>query len=223
MLANKTIQVNDAVYDYLFRNSIREPDVMRRLREETYTLGEAARMMSPPESAQLLALLIEITGARRVIEVGVFTGYTTLAKALALPPDGRIVACDMSEEWTSIARRYWHEAGIADKVDLRLAPASKTLRELQRSGQAGGFDMMFIDANKSGYDGYYEAGLKLVRVGGLIVIDNVLWGGAVADPKVTDEDTAAIRALNAKVMADERVGMVMLPVSDGITICRRRG
>lgn len=221
-MSNRTLNVSDRLYDYLIDHSLREADVLRRLRQETARLP-MARMQIAPEQGQFMALLIRLLGARKTLEVGVFTGYSSLAVALALPREGRHVACDVSEEWTSIGWRYWQEAGVADKIDLRIAPATETLDALIASGEAGTFDFAFIDADKTSYDAYYERALTLVRPGGLIAIDNVLWGGSVADPNDQDEDTQAIRALNDKVHRDERVELSMLPVGDGLTLVVKRG
>ncbi|MCA1676079.1 MAG: class I SAM-dependent methyltransferase, partial [Actinobacteria bacterium] len=167
-------------------------------------------------------LLCELMGARRALEVGVFTGYSALSVALALPPDGRLIACDVNAEWTAIARRYWDEAGVGGKIDLRLAPAAETLAALLAGGGAGSFDLAFIDADKEGYRDYYELCLKLLRPGGLVVVDNVLWSGQVADPAVHDPATDAIRRFNALVHADERVRVALLPVADGLTLALKR-
>jgi caffeoyl-CoA O-methyltransferase len=199
----------------------REPEVLQRLRDETAALPEH-QMQIPPEQGALLAMLVELTGARRCLEVGTFTGYSSTAVALALPDDGRIVCCDVSEEWTSIARRYWQEAGVADKVDLRIAPAAETLDALLADGEEDSFDFAFVDADKTGYDGYYERLLRLVRPGGLIAIDNVLWGGRIVDEDPEDDSTRALQALNRKIAADERVSLCLLPVADGVTLARRR-
>lgn len=209
--------MNDALYEYLLSVSLRETEVMRRLRAETAT-DTMARMQSAPEQGQFMALLVQLIGARRCLEVGVYTGYSALWVAQALPPDGRIVACDTSEEWTSIARRYWAEAGVAGRIDLRLAPALATLQGLIDAGQAGSFDFAFIDADKENYANYYEAVLQLLRPGGLMAIDNTLWSGDVADPDKQDADTRVIRELNRLVHADERVAMSLLPVADGLTL-----
>lgn len=179
-------------------------------------------MQLAPEQGQFLALLVELTGARRALEVGSFTGYSGLCLALALPADGRLVACDISEDFTAIARRYWTEAGVAEKIDLRLAPALESLDALLDGGAAGSFDFMFVDADKENYPNYYERGLGLLRPGGLMAIDNVLWGGAVADPARQDADTEAIRALNAKLRDDERVTLSLVPIGDGLTLARKR-
>ena len=220
-MSARTIALTDKVYDYLLANSLREPPLLARLREETAVMP-AANMQIGPEQGQFMALLVELIGARRTLEVGTFTGYSALSVALALPADGRVVACDISEEFTAVARRYWAEAGVADKIDLRLGPAVETLDALIAEGLSGAFDFMFIDADKQGYDAYYERGLALLRPGGLIAIDYVLWNGAVADPARQDEETRAIRALNRKVQADERVGISLVPIGDGLMLARKR-
>jgi caffeoyl-CoA O-methyltransferase len=220
-MSNRTLSMTDALYDYLLAVSSREPEILRRLREETARLPNAG-MQIGPEQGQFMGLLIQLMGARRTLEVGVFTGYSSLAVALALPPDGRIVACDVSEEWTAIARHYWAEAGVAGKIELRLGPAVETLDALLAEGQADGYDIAFIDADKENYDNYYERALRLVRPGGLIAIDNVLWSGRVADPEAQGESLAAIRALNAKLHRDERVTLSLVPIGDGLTLALRR-
>jgi predicted O-methyltransferase YrrM len=220
-MSRRTESITDELYEYLIGVSLREPDVLRRLREETAQL-EQANMQIGPEQGQLMALLVELIEAKRVLEIGTFTGYSALVMALALPEDGRIVACDVSEEWTGVARRYWAEAGVAHKIDLRLAPAVETLDALLAQGRAGAFDFAFIDADKESYATYFERALELVRAGGLIAIDNVLWSGKVADPQVTDADTEAIRALNTKLRDDERVSLSLVPIGDGLTLARKR-
>ncbi len=220
-MAPRTIGLAGPLYDYLLEVGCREPPLLARLRAETAGL-EWAIMQIGPDQGQFMRLLVELIGARNTLEVGVFTGYSSLAVALGLPADGRIVACDVSEEWTAIARRYWAEAGVAHKIDLRLAPAIQTLDGLIASGRAGTFDFAFIDADKGNYGGYFERCLALLRPGGLIAIDNVLWDGAVIDPAKTDADTEAIRALNAKLATDERVTVAMVPVGDGLTLARKR-
>ncbi|MFC6285148.1 class I SAM-dependent methyltransferase [Nocardioides sp. GCM10027113] len=220
-MADRTLGLADHLADYVRRVGTREVEVLARLRGETAALPQH-RMQVAPEQGAFLALLVELTGARRCLEVGTFTGYSSLAVALALPDDGRIVCCDVSEEWTSVARRHWEAAGVADKVDLRIGPAAETLDALIADGESASYDFAFVDADKTGYDGYYERLLRLVRPGGLIAIDNVLWGGKVADPSVDDTDTAALRALNEKLAADERVSLVMLPIADGVTLARVR-
>jgi caffeoyl-CoA O-methyltransferase len=221
-MSRRTIQVTDALYDYILSVTSREHPLLARLREETATMPGSGMQISP-EQGQLMAFLVTLTGARRALEVGVFTGYSSLAVAMAMPPEGRLVACDVSEAWTAVARRYWEEAGVADKVSLRLGPAAQTLEALLADGQAGSFDFAFIDADKENYGRYYDLALALVRPGGLIAIDNVLWGGAVADPADQDADTQAIRALNARLHHDARIDLTMLPIGDGLTLARKRG
>lgn len=220
-MSNRSIQLDNALYDYLLKNSLREPEVMRRLREETAGLP-GADMQIAPEQGQFMALLVELMGARRCLEVGTFTGYSALAVACALPEDGRLVACDVNEKTTAVARRYWQEAGVAGKIDLRLGPAAETLSALLAEGAAGSFDFVFIDADKTGYDTYYEQALKLLRRGGLVAIDNVLWGGAVTNSYADDADTRAIRTLNAKIALDQRVSCSLLPLGDGLTLALKR-
>ena len=220
-MSRTTIALTDRLNDYLLEVSLREPPLLERLRAETAALPEAAMQLAP-EQGQFLALLVELTHVRRALEVGSFTGYSGLCIALALPADGRLVACDISEDFTSIARRYWAEAGVAEKIDLRLAPALESLDALLAEGAGGSFDFMFIDADKENYPHYYERGLQLLRPGGLMAIDNVLWGGAVADPARQDADTEAIRALNAKLHDDERVALSLVPIGDGLTLARKR-
>lgn len=220
-MSNRTISLTDSLHEYLLRVSLREPEVLRDLRAETARLAQRS-MQIAPEQGQFMALLARLVGARRCLEVGVFTGYSSLAVALALPDDGRIVACDVSEEWTSIARRYWQRAGVADRIDLRLAPALQTLDSLLAGGEAGQYDLAFIDADKSGYGDYYERVLQLLRPGGLVVIDNTLWSGRVADPGVTDADTVALRQLNQRLLGDERVDLSLVPIGDGLTLARKR-
>ena len=220
-MSSKTFTLSDDLHAYLLSVSSREPDVLRRLRDATAELP-AARMQISVEQGQFMRLLVELMGARRTLEVGVFTGYSGLSVALSLPDDGRIVACDVSEEYTNIARRFWEEAGVAHKIDLRLGPAGNTLDALLAGGEVGAFDFAFIDADKSNYDHYYEQALQLVRPGGLIAIDNTLWSGRIANPSVQDEDTIALRRLNEKLHADERVSLSLVPIGDGLTLARRR-
>lgn len=221
-MSNRTTQVTDALYEYLVRETVREPEVLAKLRAETASLPYA-RMQISPEQGQFMRLLVELIGARRTIEIGVFTGYSSLSVALALPPDGLLLACDVNTEWTETARRYWREAGVEAKIDLRVAPAVETLDALLTDGAAESFDFCFIDADKDNYDAYYERCLSLLRVGGLIAVDNALWGGDVANESKEDPDTTAIRALNTKVRADERVSMSLVPIGDGLLLARRRG
>ena len=206
---------------YLERVGVREPDVLRLLRKETSTMPEANMQIAAEEGA-FLALLVKLIGAHRILEVGTFTGYSSTAMALALPPDGRIVCCDISREFTDVALRTWSAAGVADRVELHLGPAIETLDELLAKGAAGTFDLAFIDADKTNYAGYYERSLRLVRPGGLIAIDNVLWSGRVVDAAETDADTEAIRAINQAIAADERVDVAMVPIADGVTLARIR-
>lgn len=208
-------------YQYLLDIAVREPEVAARLREETQKLAQA-QMQIAPDQGQFMQLLVQLLRAQKTLEVGVFTGYSSLWVALGLPDDGRIIACDVSEEYTAVARRYWKEAGVDRKIDLRLAPALETLDELISSGQQGTFDFAFIDADKTNYENYYERALELLRVGGLIAIDNTIWSGRVADPNEQDEDTVAIRRLNEKLFHDDRVTLVMLTVGDGLTLALKR-
>lgn len=216
-MSNRTFTLQEPLYSYLLSVSLREPEILRRLREETAAIPQAG-MQIAPEQGQFMALLARLMGARRCLEVGTFTGYSALAVALALPPDGRLIACDISEEWTDVGRRYWREAGVQERIDLRLGRAMKTLDELIAGGHAGSFDFAFIDADKGNYLNYYERALALLRPGGLLAVDNVLWGGAVAGDLDQDEDTRAIRAFNAKLATDERVFLSLVPIGDGLTL-----
>lgn len=218
----RTLGLDDSLHAYLLASTLRDHPVLHALREETSRTTEA-RMQISPEQGQLMQLLVELVGARRIIEVGTFTGYSSTAMALALPADGKIVCCDVSETFTAVARGAWKAAGVEAKIDLRLGPATKTLDALLAAGQEGTYDLAFIDADKASYDAYYERALRLLRVGGLILVDNVLWSGRVADPAVTDADTTALRALNGKIHADPRVTQAMLPIGDGLTLARKRG
>ena len=220
-MANKTMGISDELAAYLVEVGTREPEVLARLREETATLPQHGMQIAPEEGA-FLALLVELIGARRCIEVGTFTGYSSTAVALALPEDGRLVCCDVSEEWTSLAGKYWEEAGVAGRIDLHVAPAAETLDRLLADGEEATYDFAFVDADKTGYDGYYERLLRLVRPGGLIAFDNTLWGGKVLDHDPEDEDTRALQALNTKLAVDERITLCLLPVADGVTLVRPR-
>ncbi len=220
-MSKKTLGLDNQLYDYLLSVSLREPDVLRQLREETARLPMAMMQISP-EQGQFMALLVQLLGATKTLDIGVFTGYSSLCVALALPPQGKIVACDISQEDTAVARRYWEVAGVADKIDLRLAPALETLDELLATGQAGTFDFVFIDADKRNYEEYYERSLQLIRPGGLIAIDNVLWSGRVADLQVQDARTQLIRAFNEKLHQDERVSLSLVPIADGLTLALKR-
>lgn len=220
-MSNKSIALNDRVYDYFLSVSLREPAILQQLREETAS-HPRSMMQIAPDQGQFLALLIQLIGAKKALEIGVFTGYSSLSVALALPEDGKIIACDVSEEYTTIARRYWQAAGVSDKINLRIQPAIQTLDELLAEGLAETFDFAFIDADKENYDNYYERCLKLIRQGGLIVIDNVLWSGQVADPNIQDRSTTAIRAFNKKLHQDERISLSMIPIADGLSLARKR-
>jgi caffeoyl-CoA O-methyltransferase len=216
-MSSKSYLLDNRIHDYILASSLREPELLRRLREETAALPNAI-MQIPPEQGQLFALLVGLLDASKTLDIGVFTGYSSLAVALALPTSGRVVACDKSAEYTAIARRYWDEAGVPEKIDLRLGPAEETLVELVRVGEERTFDFAFIDADKTGYARYYELCLRLVRRGGLIALDNMLQNGRVLDPADRDEATEAIRAMNRVIAKDERVLPMMLPVADGLTL-----
>src|SRR5688500_451110 len=216
-MANRTLNLTDDLVAYVHKYGVRENPVLAKLRERTAALPEH-NMQIGPEQGALMAMLVRLIGAKRILEIGTFTGYSSTAMALALPPDGRITCLDVSREWTDIAREAWTEAGVADRVELRIGPATETLASLEDDS----FDMAFIDADKPGYDDYYEGCLRVVRSGGLVMIDNVLWSGRVADPTNHDENTAIMRVLNEKVAADERVDHVLLPIGDGLTLARVR-
>ena len=220
-MSNRSIGLDDQVYDYMLSASLREHPVLARLRAET-AAHPKVNMQIAPEQGQFMALLVRLTGAMRCIEVGVFTGYSSLAIALAMPPTGRMVACDISEEYTAVARRYWDEAGVSGRIDLRIAPALETLDALLAAGGAGAHDFGFIDADKGAYPEYYERLLELLRPGGLIAVDNTLWDGDVADPGNREPDTVAIRAFNEKVRDDDRVDLSLVPIGDGLTLARKR-
>jgi predicted O-methyltransferase YrrM len=220
-MSTRSIGLSDALHAYLVQATVREHPVLARCRRETQALP-MARMQIAPEQGRFLALLVELVGARRTLEIGVFTGYSTLSVALALPEEGRIVACDVRQEWTARARGYFEEAGLTRKLDLRLGPGIETLDRLIAGGEGESFDFCFIDADKEGYDAYYDKSLVLLRPGGVCAIDNALWGGDVADPSVTDADTVAIRALNRKVGDDARVSACLVPIGDGLLLARKR-
>jgi len=221
-MSTKTLNLTDSLYEYLLKHSLRESPFLYDLRQKTAALSES-RMQISPEQGQFMQLLIELIGAKKTLEIGVFTGYSTLATALALPEDGKIVACDVSEEWTGIALDYWRKAGVAQKIDLRIAPALDTLNQLLADDQMGSFDFAFIDADKANTQQYYEMTLKLLRVGGLLAVDNVLWSGRVADPDQQQPNTKVIRAFNDMLHQDERVTMSLLPIGDGLSLARKRG
>ncbi|MBE9205100.1 class I SAM-dependent methyltransferase [Nostoc sp. LEGE 06077] len=219
-MTTQTLGLEENLYEYLLSVSVREAEILTQLRQETaqHPMG---RMQIAPEQGQLMSLLVQLIGAQKTLEIGVFTGYSTLVVALALPKTGKVVACDISEEFTAIARRYWQQAGVAEKIDLHLAPAMETLDRLLTDGEAETFDFAFIDADKSNYDGYYERSLKLIRPGGLIAIDNVLWSGRVADIQVQDNRTKKIRAFNQKLHQDSRITLSLIPIADGLTLVRK--
>jgi caffeoyl-CoA O-methyltransferase len=220
-MSNRSLPLTESLYEYLLSVSLREPQLLLDLREETAALP-SARMQISPEQGQFMALLVRLMGARTCLEVGVFTGYSSLVVALALPEDGRVVACDVNEQWTTIARNYWGAAGVDHKIDLRLAPAAQTLDALIAQGHAGRFDLAFIDADKPNYLVYYERALALLRAGGLVVVDNTLWGGRVIDPEVSDADTVAIRHFNEALHGDNRVDLSLVPIGDGLTLARKK-
>jgi caffeoyl-CoA O-methyltransferase len=220
-MSNLQTSISPELAEYIRSVSLREPAVMRRLREETAARADAQMQLSP-EQGQFLGMLVHLIGARRALEVGVFTGLSSLHIGLALPPDGRLIACDVNTESTAIARRYWREAGIADKIDLRIAPAADTLDTLLNEGAGASFDFAFVDADKENYENYYERLLRLLRPGGLAAFDNVLWHGTVIDDSVQDADTRAIRAFNAKLHVDDRVWLSLVPLGDGLTLACKR-
>jgi caffeoyl-CoA O-methyltransferase len=220
-MSNKTFTLPDALYDYVLSVSLREEPVLRRLREET-AKDSMAMMQIAPEQGQFMALLVQLMGARKALEVGVYTGYSALCVARALPADGRLVACDISEPWTAVAQRYWREADVIGKIDLRLAPALETLDQLIQAGETGTFDFAFIDADKENYQAYYERVLELLRPGGLIAIDNTLWSGSVIDASCQDPDTRAIRAFNEALHTDSRVHISLVPIADGLTLALKQ-
>lgn len=220
-MSNRTITLTDAVYRYLLEHSLREDAIARALRERTAG-HQWARMQIAPEQGQFMQLLAELIGARQAVEVGTFTGYSALCLARALPSDGRLICCDLSEEWTAIGIPYWQQAGVRERIDLRIAPALDTLDALLAEGGAGGFDLAFVDADKTNYGNYYERCLELLRPGGLLMFDNTLWGGAVADAADQEADTRALRALNERLHGDRRVSLSLVPIGDGLTLARKR-
>lgn len=220
-MSNKTLNLNASLYRYMLSVSLREPPILKSLRKETAKLS-SRNMQIAPEQGQFMAFLVELIGAKKTLEIGVYTGYSSLAVALALPDDGRITACDINSETGSVAKRFWQKAGIHHKIDLKLAPALETLDKLIAWGETSTFDFIFIDADKQNYSNYYERSLALTRTGGLILIDNVLWGGEVANPKHHDKQTEAICQLNQTLVNDSRVSISMLPIADGLTLLRKR-
>jgi predicted O-methyltransferase YrrM len=220
-MSNKSIGLTDELHAYLLEHGVREPEILRRLRDETAQLP-MAQMQIAPEQGAFMALLAELIGARRYIEVGTFTGYSSLAVALAMGSEGRLVCCDVSREWTDVARRYWAEAGVAERIELRLGPALESLDALLAEGAAGSFDFGFIDADKVNYPAYYERVLALLRPGGLVAIDNVFRGGQVVETDAENRELTATRELNATIGRDERVTVAMVPIADGLTLARKR-
>jgi caffeoyl-CoA O-methyltransferase len=220
-MSRRTLPLTERLYEYLLATSLREHPAQARLRAETAQLPEGG-MQIAPEQGQLMALLIELCGARRVLEIGCFTGYGTLAMALALPPDGRVLSLDVNPDWVELGRRAWRDAGVEGKIEVRFGLALTSLDQLIHAGRAGSFDLIFIDADKKSYDAYYERSLTLARPGGLILIDNLLWGGLVADPANTDRQTEILRALNAKLRDDERISLALVPIGDGLALARKR-
>ena len=220
-MANRPTELTSALHDYVLAHGFREDDVLKRLREETQS-HEWAIMQITPEQGAFMAILAELIGAKRYLEIGVFTGYSSLSVALAMGSGGHVTALDSNETYTATAQRYWQEAGLAENIELRLGDARASLADLLAEGQSGSYDFAFIDADKSGYDGYYEACLNLLRPGGLLALDNMFHLGRVAPPDKWSEDTPVIDALNAKIKADQRVSVSMVPIGDGVTLCRKR-
>lgn len=219
-MSNRSINLDDQLYNYLLSVSLQEPAILQELRERTAQLP-LARMQISPEQGQFMHWLVSTIGARRTLEIGVFTGYSALVTALALPKDGRITACDISYEFTAVAREFWQRAGVAERIDLQLRPALETLQQLLDNGEGNSFDFAFIDADKENYQGYFEATLQLLRRGGVIAVDNVLWSGRVADANVNDSSTVALRAFNEQLHNDQRVAISLLPIGDGLTLVRK--
>lgn len=220
-MSNRTLPLDDELYAYLLKVSLREDGVLQALRTTTATLPEA-RMQIAPEQGQFMTLLLRLMGARRAIEVGVFTGYSSLCISRGLPEDGQLTACDVNPLWTRVAEPFWEAAGVRHKIDLRIAPAQDTLQALLDAGLGGSYDFAFIDADKTGYAGYYEACMALLRPGGLVAVDNTLWGGDVARPAAQDEDTVAIRRFNERLRDDPRIDLSLVPIGDGLTLARKR-
>ena len=221
-MSRQTWGLSDEMRDYMRTFGIRESPAAAALRARTRQLGRVSAMQISPEQGALMALLVHSIGAKRALEVGTFTGYSALVVAEALAPQGVLVACDISEKWTSIAKEYWHKAGVEDKIDLRIGPAAETLTELMHGGQLRSFDFAFIDADKQGYVKYYESCLSLVRPGGIVCLDNIFWGGSVADPSRTDEDVEALREVTKRIHQDERVDAALVPIGDGLLVTRKR-
>ncbi len=219
-MANQTLGLGTQLYNYLLAVSLREAEILAQLRQATASQS-MAQMQIAPEQGQFMALLIQLIGAKKTLDIGVFTGYSALVVALALPQGGKVVACEVNQEYAQFARHWWHKAGVNDKIDLHLAPAQDTLARLIVAGEANTFDFAFIDADKSSYDNYYEQALQLVRPGGLIAVDNVLWSGQVADASIQDNRTKKIRAFNQKLHGDKRINLSLVPIADGLTLARK--
>ncbi|MBX7146857.1 MAG: class I SAM-dependent methyltransferase [Alphaproteobacteria bacterium] len=220
-MSTKTISLTENVYQYILKHGLREEPVLQELRIETAKLPSAMMQISP-EQGQFIKLLIQIIAPRLIIEIGTFTGYSSTCMCLSLPSDGKLIACDISEEYTNMAKRYWQKAGLLKKIDLKIGPALSSLDQFLKEGMPNKVDFIFIDADKANYINYYERGLSLLRPGGLMAIDNVLWGGLVADPSVNDKDTMIIRELNNLIHQDKRVDLSLLPLGDGLTLVRKR-
>jgi caffeoyl-CoA O-methyltransferase len=220
-MSNRTIALTDELHEYMLSVSLREPEILSRLRRETSSHPRSSMQISP-EQGQFMGFLVKLLGARKALELGVFTGYSSLCVALALPADGKLIACDLSEEYTQTARRYWIEAGVEEKIELRLGPALDSMDDLLSAGEAETFDFVFIDADKEEYEAYYERALRLLRPAGLITVDNIFWSGRVLDPKIRDRETRAIRAFNEKLCRDERIDVSLVPIGDGLTLARKR-
>jgi predicted O-methyltransferase YrrM len=221
-MSDRSIGLSDTLHQYLLANSVREPEILVQLRAET-DRHPLSNMQISPEQGQLMGLLVQLIGAKKCLEIGVFTGYSSLSVALNLPDDGRIIACDVSDEFTAIARKYWQAAGVSDKIDLQIAPALETLDRLIANGEAGTFDFAFIDADKNNYSAYYDRCFELIRQGGLILVDNVLWYGRVVDPAMNDDKrTRSIKQINEQIYHDERVQISLIPIGDGLTIARKK-
>lgn len=221
-MSTATLNLSPELYRYLTDISLREPDVLSMLRQETSKLSNVAVMQISPEQGQFMRLILELMQARKTLDIGTFTGYSALAAAMALPDDGKVIACDINEDWTGIARKFWEMGGVTNKIELRLGPAVETLQTLIDEGEAESFDFAFIDADKANYSHYYDLAFQLIRKGGLIAVDNVLWDGKVADPDDHDQSTEAIRALNKKILHDDRVTISMLPIGDGLTLTLKK-
>lgn len=219
-MSNRTLAIDDRIYDYLVAVSVRESDLLRQLREETAAI-EFSEMQIGPEQGQFMTMLVKMIGARRALEIGTFTGYSSICIATALPRDGELVCCDDSEEWTTMAQEYWKQAGVQEHIRLELGDAGKTLQALLDDGQAGTFDFIFIDADKQNYPLYYELSLKLLSDAGLIAVDNTLWSGDVADPLNDEPGTRAIRLFNETLKQDDRVDISLVPIGDGLTLVRK--